>query len=149
MSLPQYLGHIPFGNAFGFGHAGVDFFFVLSGFIISYAHAADIGRPERSGRYAWRRITRIYPLYWVVTAIEVMSPAPDAAARLAPGHVPRSLLLPETGSPIVGVVWTLWSEMLFYLVFTLPVLNRRFGVPLAAATLLLVSTGTLVPPHDA
>jgi len=39
--------------------------------------------------------------------------------------------------------------MLFYLVFTLPVLNRRFGVPLAAATLLLVSTGTLVPPHDA
>jgi len=43
VSLPRYLGHILFGNAFGFGHAGVDFFFVLNGFIISYAHAADIG----------------------------------------------------------------------------------------------------------
>jgi len=47
LSLPQYLGYIPFGNSLGFGHAGVDFFFVLSGFIIMHAHTADIGRPER------------------------------------------------------------------------------------------------------
>jgi peptidoglycan/LPS O-acetylase OafA/YrhL len=72
LSLPQYLGYIPFGNSLGFGHAGVDFFFVLSGFIIMHAHTADIGRPERLYRYMWRRVTRIYPIYWVVTLIQAI-----------------------------------------------------------------------------
>nr|WP_294543144.1 acyltransferase [uncultured Rhodopila sp.] len=150
ISLPQYIGYVPFGNAFGFGHAGVDFFFVLSGFIITYAHAADVGRPDRTPRYLWRRVTRIYPIYWFVTGIEIARAlfAPDAAARLAPMHLLNSLLLlPARADPIVGVAWTLKSEMLFYIVFALAIIERRFCKPLLAGTLLLVLAGAAVAPE--
>ena len=149
LSLRQYLGHIPFGNAFGFGHAGVDFFFVLSGFIITHAHAADVGRPDRLYRYLWRRITRIYPIYWLVTGLEVFraSLSGDAANRLALPHIISSiLLLPDRAEPLVGVAWTLRFEMLFYLVFALPIINRRFSAPLITVALLLVIVGTVAGP---
>ncbi len=101
LSLPQYLGYIPFDNAFGFGHAGVDFFFVLSGFIIMHAHAADIGKPER--------LYRLYvaPGHAHLSALLGRYPNPgdpgffsaDVAIRLAPSHIVHSiLLLPEKRS---------------------------------------------------
>lgn len=151
VSLPQYLRHIPFGNAFGFGHAGVDFFFVLSGFIITYAHIADVGHPHRVHRYLWRRATRVYPIYWFVTAFEIARSAfsPDAAARLAPSHLLNSLLLlPGAGEPVVSVAWTLRFEMLFYLLFSLTIIDRRFSRILIFAAILLVSIGTLTASAD-
>jgi peptidoglycan/LPS O-acetylase OafA/YrhL len=51
------------------GWAGVDFFFVLSGFIIWHVHAGDIGQDGRLGRYLWNRFTRLYPVYWAVLAV--------------------------------------------------------------------------------
>ncbi|NBQ54213.1 MAG: acyltransferase, partial [Proteobacteria bacterium] len=54
------------------GHRyGVDFFFVLSGFIILHAHMDDIGRPARLGRYLWRRAVRVYPIYWICLTLSV------------------------------------------------------------------------------
>src|SRR5215475_260540 len=53
------------------GSAAVAFFFVLSGFIIFYVHARDIGRPDRAANYAWRRVVRIFPTYWLVFAIDI------------------------------------------------------------------------------
>ncbi len=55
LALPQYVGHMPLGGVTGFMHTGVDFFFVLSGYIIFAVHRADIGRPaapERGRRRA-------------------------------------------------------------------------------------------------
>src|ERR1700690_1319738 len=69
VALPQYVGFIPLGGFFNFGHAGVDFFFVLSGFIIYFVHHRDIGHPASLPRYTWRRLTRVLPIYWVVTAL--------------------------------------------------------------------------------
>ncbi len=66
---PLYWNHSVLGGAFHFGFSGVEFFFVLSGFIIYWAHARDLGRPEQLRKYAWRRFTRIYPTYWVVLAL--------------------------------------------------------------------------------
>ena len=146
LSLPQYLGHIPFANVFGFGHAGVDFFFVLSGFIITHAHVADVGRPERLNRYLWRRFTRIYPIYWFVTLIEIGHAvfSPDSAVRLSPSHLLHSfLLLPENSWPLVSVAWTLQFEVLFYLVFAFAIVDRRFCKPLIIGTLLVVLLGVL------
>lgn len=148
LSLPQYYGHIPFGGFFEFGHAGVDFFFVLSGFIIYFVHRGDIGRAARLPRYAWRRVTRIYPIYWVVTAIVVALDLlhHDSAALLAPAHVLKSLLLlPHGREPVVSVAWTLEHEMLFYCVFALAILSRRLGIAVFAAWAGLVVAGRFLP----
>jgi peptidoglycan/LPS O-acetylase OafA/YrhL len=48
------------------GIAGVGFFFVLSGFIISTTHWDDIDRPDRLLAYGFKRALRIYPSYWVI-----------------------------------------------------------------------------------
>ena len=48
------------------GIAGVGFFFVLSGFIISSIHWPDINRPAKFPVYLFKRIVRIYPVYWMI-----------------------------------------------------------------------------------
>jgi peptidoglycan/LPS O-acetylase OafA/YrhL len=151
LALPQYLGVIALGNVFGFGHAGVDFFFVLSGFIITHVHYADIGRPDRLGRYAWRRVTRIYPIFWAISAIEIARAlfSPDRGARLEPWHLLRSLLLiPEQAVPLIPVAWTLHHEMLFYIAFGCAIVHRRLGVLLAVIGVLLVCTGFFAPAEN-
>jgi len=50
----------------GLGFAGVDLFFVLSGFLLSlpFAHAVLSGKPLPSkARYFKRRILRVFPAY--------------------------------------------------------------------------------------
>src|SRR5689334_16306076 len=55
----KYFGTTVFDYAFHGGHSGVEYFFVLSGFIIYYMHANDIGQPERFGNFAVKRAIRI------------------------------------------------------------------------------------------
>ena len=124
------LGAAPLWNAFSFGHAGVDFFFVLSGFIICHVHWSDIGRPEQVRSYFWKRFVRIYPTYWVALALFVLlflfSPEkgrPLSADLLVSGF----LLYPHLGEPILRAGWTLRHELLFYGLFALLILNRRIG----------------------
>jgi peptidoglycan/LPS O-acetylase OafA/YrhL len=69
------------GTPFRWGDAGVEFFFVLSGFIIASAHAGDISRPARLIPYLQRRIIRIYPPYWIIFAIVCAMALPLAATR--------------------------------------------------------------------
>src|SRR3954471_22825547 len=51
-----------------FGWAGVDLFFVLSGFIITWTQDKMLGQPAAVGSYLVRRLWRIYPLYWACWA---------------------------------------------------------------------------------
>ncbi len=130
---------------FRWGDAGVEFFFVLSGFIIASAHAADISRPSRLIPYLQRRIIRIYPPYWIVFAIVCGLALPLAATRASLPNSPGTLasawfLVPQdpavvggTGSPVVIVAWTLRYEILFYLFFALLILDRRLGLLAAVA----------------
>ena len=117
------------------GHAGVDLFFVLSGFIILFVHRTDIGRPRRLPHYLTRRFTRVVPLYWVGLAITVVMAA-------AGGHTPTlyrlavsAVLLPTLGEPVLGIAWTLQFEAVFYAVFAVLILRRTAGLALLAAWL--------------
>ena len=57
-------------------------------------------------------------------------------------------MLPEAIEPLVGVGWTLRSEILFYIVFALAILDRRLCKPLIVIALLLVTIGLITSPAD-
>ena len=67
IAVEKYFGQPIFGIPFSFGDAGVEFFFVLSGFIILTAHRKDISKPYRVISYLKKRIARIYTTYWIIS----------------------------------------------------------------------------------
>ena len=143
----QAYGRFALGRLFTFGHAGVDFFFVLSGFIILHVHAPDIGRPERLGRYLARRTTRIYPMYWIGLALLLAVTVLARRDLPGPGELLSSaLLLPTAGPPVLGVAWTLQQEVLFYAVFALLIWRRLAGQVAFALWLAVLGVAALTPP---
>jgi peptidoglycan/LPS O-acetylase OafA/YrhL len=127
-----------------FGYAGVDLFFVISGFIIVFAHYDDLGRPERFARYAYRRFTRIYPPYWVlffcVMPLYFLVPdAGDAHNRDAINLLGGLFLFPVPSRPVIGIAWSLHFEVLFYGAFGLAILHRRIGLTILGFWLLGVA----------
>lgn len=114
------------------GWIGVDFF-VLSGFIIPYAHWPDIGRPERAGRYVFRRLSRVYPIYWVFLSIYIAAASTglfQAEFSRDPLNILSAYLLVQlvpTPTLPLQVAWTLFFEMFFYGAFLLLILQKRLG----------------------
>jgi peptidoglycan/LPS O-acetylase OafA/YrhL len=119
--LNIYWSHVP-GLAWlqpvlHWGFAGVDVFFVLSGFVVHHAT-----RELRSGAalrtYALRRAARIYLAYWPALILAVVIaqyvhevPAPE------PGVAWRSVLLirQDLSKNLLPVAWSLTFELYFYL----------------------------------
>jgi exopolysaccharide production protein ExoZ len=118
--------------------AAVLFFFTISGFVIYNAHARDAGQMARLPRYAWRRLCRIFPLYW-------LSLLPMLAV-LWPGCTPVYLVKIFTLAPFTGPIaelnppaWTLRYELLFYIIFGVALLPYARRVLLPAWGLLLAA----------
>ena len=119
------------------GEAGVAFFFVLSGFIITYIHAADFNHPERLFSYVRKRATRIYPTYWVIFTAVLLAAvsAPSLRGNLPPDvatFIKALLLLPQdkavlggTGAPVLDVAWSLQYELVFYAAFGVAIVSFR------------------------
>jgi len=100
------------------GNAGVDLFFVLSGYLI---YGTLIRRPQPFGPFMARRLQRLYPTFLVVLllALPFTLGSLKAMGGGAIGHlVANLLLLPGIFpiDPIIIVAWTLSWEMFFYLV---------------------------------
>jgi exopolysaccharide production protein ExoZ len=107
--------------------AGVDLFFVISGFIMVYSTGG--GTTVSAFEFLERRLIRIVPLYWLATglAVVVLLLAPQLARQtvLTFPHVLASIAFfpalhpsaPTIYAPLVYVGWTLNYEMLFYALF--------------------------------
>lgn len=117
------------GGAFSFGGKGVDFFFVLSGFIIFYVHYKDFSRSKRTSIYLKKRLIRVYPTYWLILLPVILfnfifTSISSAGERTLGNIVQSILLIPQTHLPVLGVAWTLSHEMLFYLMFSLLIFSK-------------------------
>lgn len=113
-----YAGPDSYVQFMRYGSAGVDMFFVISGFIMV---ATTIATTNPAG-FLWNRATRIYPIYWVASLIYLafalgwptlleMTPLSEL------DFWKSALLIPQAESPLVVVAWTLILELWFYIVF--------------------------------
>lgn len=119
---------------------GVDFFFVLSGFIIYFAHGRDFGNPARLRNYVSKRAIRLLPTLWLVTSM-VFVLRMAASMPVENDQFIRSLLpYPSLLSTNPPVVWTLRHEFIFYVVIALAIYSRRLGI----ATLTLWAFASVV-----
>lgn len=125
-----------FSIPFSFGDSGVNFFFVLSGFIILTAHYKDVYNPRKIGNYLEKRIIRIYPTYWIIFLVVYLIAISSSALHDTVPHdffvlfkslllIPQDkILIGGTGAPVLIVAWTLQYEVLFYSFFSLIILGR-------------------------
>ncbi|MEU6280986.1 acyltransferase [Streptomyces sp. NPDC047028] len=122
--------------AFGAGSTGVSFFFVLSGFVLTWS-----ARPHDSAPAFWRRrIARVYPVHLVTAALALlMAYTLSGLTRPTPTQGLANLLLLHSWRAswwqvLDPVSWSLACEAFFYAAFPLLfVLLRRAGVRGAAA----------------
>jgi peptidoglycan/LPS O-acetylase OafA/YrhL len=141
-----FLLHLPlsYPGAFDYltkgGEVAVQFFFVLSGFLITYLIIAEKHQTGRVNfkRYFARRALRIWPLYYLMVAFAFASPFILSALRLEhsdAGYQPNllcSLLFLENYMTIathqapnvspLGVMWSVCVEEHFYILWGLALL---------------------------
>jgi exopolysaccharide production protein ExoZ len=128
--------------------AGVDVFFVISGFVMVYASRRLFGRPGARAIFLSRRIARVVPLYWATTTLylALALAAPGLVKGMAePGYVLASYaFIPMARAdgavePLYSLGWTLNYEMAFYLLFALTLgMSQRWAVLALAAMLAVI-----------
>lgn len=129
-TLPVVAGvAAPVWAGWSMGYAGVEIFFVLSGFIMVHVHGREFSLPGRAQAFLRRRIIRIYPFLWVVLiATAFLRLAANGTVPTPWAVVAAFSLWPDFSAPIIEVAWSLSFEMLFYLMFALGLLRLRLGL---------------------
>ena len=133
--------------------AGVDIFFVISGFVMVVSTEA---RPITAGRFLQLRMVRIVPLYWLCTLLFPLILLVRGQALPGWDEILKSLFFifytnPRSGdaSPIVNVGWTLNYEMVFYLVFAaLIAVPVRRRIAIMAVLFALICCARPFVPED-
>jgi peptidoglycan/LPS O-acetylase OafA/YrhL len=137
--------------AAAYGYAGVSFFFILSGFVLAWS-CTD--QPAR--RFWWLRLSRIWPLQFLIMLFAYTVIAWREAIPGPVGHVADLLLLqawfpdPSIYAGGNGVTWSLSDEMFFYLLFPLAMVllkrlrGRGLGVTAAVTLAAMLSIPLIV-----
>jgi peptidoglycan/LPS O-acetylase OafA/YrhL len=135
---------------FSYGYTGVSFFFILSGFVLTWSHRPGVG----TGRFYWNRVARIWPLHVLTMVVSMWVPMLGTSSPPSWSAVPFVLTLTQAWIPgsgflsaFNGVSWSLSCEAFFYLLFPLLFLRLRGHQHLAGvagtvfAALIIIGTG--------
>ncbi|WP_201212957.1 acyltransferase family protein [Pseudomonas sp. S36] len=148
----------PFTLLYQHGGLAVQLFFTLSGFVFYWLFANEVAsRSLPAARFAWDRLTRLYPLH-LVTFLAVAG-LQSAYSNSHEGYfvypfndayhaVLNLLMMPawglEKGWSFNAPIWSVSVEMLLYAVFFLVCLSRRWRWPL---TVLALALGSYLYPQ--
>lgn len=138
---------IDFTPIVSIGSLGVELLFVVGGFCLYYPLAMHPNRKLHLGQYAWKRLTRILPMYLICVIVSSIY----QIGRLDPAVLREqffgNLFLVQMSTPalaynqINGVLWSIAIEVQFYLIFPLLVkLFRRKPYWVMALALLIGET---------
>ena len=121
------------------GYVGVNFFFVLSGFVLAYAYVEDGRMTTSAGRFWRARFARIYPMHLVgvllalplfvlgstANHVQLAAVAKEGAIQVALSALLVQAWVPAHVFDLNGPSWSLSCEAFFYALF--PLLVRLVG----------------------
>src|ERR1700751_1470681 len=148
------------------GAQGVDLFFMLSGFVLTWNYLDRMGwswSTRSTLHFLWLRLARVWPVYlvtlhlaalWVIFTLHVGHvPSPDAGQLTAISYVRQILLVQLWFVPFFddsswdGPAWSISAEWLAYLLFGLLVLViLRMKQATRARSLMLLDFAASLPP---
>lgn len=126
-AFPKYFGRTVLGGALQYFGAGVDIFFVISGFIITIvALQGENLVPSLNLRsFFSKRFARIVPLMWLaIAAFLILRMAGTQTAITPMTYITAALLIPF-GDVEPNHIWTLRHEFVFYVIFAISFLGPR------------------------
>jgi len=150
-------GTLPF-HAFGQAYLAVDFFFMLSGFVIGYAYEHNLlSGAVSKARFLTLRAIRLYPLialgsmlglacFWVQVWVgaETTTGHPFAASVLGAVAIPAPLKIANEPFPLNGPTWSLACEIGVNLLYLFLARWLRTSVVLAIALCALIAEMTYI-----
>lgn len=130
LSTDAFVGAVPsLSRYLQIGYLGVDFFFVLSGFIICHAHADDPTEAGAARAYIVKRLIRVFPGYLPIALVLMLAypllPGLSASGGREYSVASSLFLVPADAPPVLSVAWTLVHEMVFYTIFLANFFARR------------------------
>lgn len=148
------------------GAQGVDLFFILSGFVLTYNYLDRMGRSfstRATLHFLWLRLARVWPVYlvtlhlaalWVIFTLHVGHvPSPDAASLTAISYVRQILLVQLWFVPFFddsswdGPAWSISAEWLAYVLFAgLVLVLLRMKQATRARSLMVLAFAASLPP---
>lgn len=141
------------------GYLVVDYFFVLSGFVIAHSYGQRINDGAQGRDFLIKRVARVWPLHAVMLGLFVLlevvralthfDSVPPFTGDRAPGGIITNLLMiqalgTEDSQTWNGPAWAVSAEMLCYVVFAGVVLWARKWVFLASVILAAAGLAVLI-----
>lgn len=148
------------------GAQGVDLFFILSGFVLTWNYLDRMGRSwstRATLHFLWLRLARVWPVYLVTLHLAALLvilslhvghvPLPEASDLTAISYVRQVLLVQLWFEPFFdgtswdGPAWSISAEWLAYLLFgVLAMVVFRMKLATRARTLMWLAVAASLPP---
>jgi peptidoglycan/LPS O-acetylase OafA/YrhL len=148
------------------GAQGVDLFFILSGFVLTWTYLDRMGRTwsmRATLRFLWLRLARVWPIYlvtlhlaamWIIFTLNVGHVPSENVDTLTATSYIRQLFLVQLwyqpffdGTSWNGPAWSISAEWLAYLLFAgIALVVFRMARATRARGLLLLAFAASLPP---